>query len=111
MRFSVQTEKPSLENSLYSDKDVDFLSQRIQELEIERYLQDTKHRKTFARWVMILDSVFLGLVLTIIVLCGLKVLLLPTSVLNTLLATTTIEVIGLAYIPTLPLQYDLETNF
>lgn len=48
--------------------------------------------------VMILDSVFLGLVLTIIVLCGFKILLLPTSVLNTLLATTTIEVIGLAYI-------------
>lgn len=96
MKFRVRTQQPLLKNSLYTDKDVDSLSK--QKLELERYLQDTKHRKTFAWWIMWLDSIFLVLVLTIIVLCGLRVLFLPASVLNTLLATTTIEVIGLAYI-------------
>lgn len=96
--LKIQAHKPLLDDCLSTDKDIDSLDERIQASKLDRYLQDTQHRKTFALWVRWLDSVFLGLVLIIVVLQGCKVLSLSTSVLNTLLATTTIDIIGLAYI-------------
>ena len=47
---------------------------------------------------MIIVPAWLVVVLALIVLCGFKVSELPSSVLNTLLATTTANILGLAYI-------------
>lgn len=80
---------PSLNN-------VDDESMEAQEK--ERYKQDTKQRKFLARWVVWANSIWLGCVLVILVLKGADVLELDNSVVNTLLATTTVNVLGLAYI-------------
>ncbi len=76
--------------------DVDDLSMRKQ-IHI-RYKQDTDFRKYFSVWVMIIAPVWLVATLVIVILCGCSVLVLPQSVINTLLATTTATVLGLAYI-------------
>lgn len=77
-------------------EDVDDLSMRKQ-IQI-RYRQDTGFRKYFSIWVMIIAPAWLVATLVIVVLCGCSVLILPQSVINTLLATTTATVLGLAYI-------------
>lgn len=64
----------------------------------ERYKQDTRQRKFLAEWVVWTDSLWLGLVLTIVFLQGYGRMKLDTSVMNVLLATTTANVLGLAYI-------------
>ena len=64
----------------------------------ERYEQDTKQRKSLARWVMWATSIWLGLVLVVVFFQGFGLLALTSSVLNVLLATTTLNVLGLAYI-------------
>lgn len=66
--------------------------------EKERYKQDTKQRRFLAHWVVIASSVWLGSVLIILSLSGMRVLELDNSVLSVLLATTTANVLGLAYI-------------
>lgn len=66
--------------------------------ERERYKQDTKQRKFLAHWVVIISSVWLCSVMVVLILSGLKILLLDNAVLNVLLATTTANVLGLAYI-------------
>ena len=66
--------------------------------ERKRYAQDTRYRKLLALWVMWVVSVWLGVVLAIIALTGFKVLKYDQPVLVTLLATTTINVLGLAFI-------------
>lgn len=77
-------------------EDVDDLSMRKQ---IQtRYKQDTDFRKYFSIWVMLIAPCWLVATLTIVILCGCSVLILPKSVINTLLATTTATVLGLAYI-------------
>ena len=64
----------------------------------KRYTQDTRFRKHLARWVMWIVPVWLALVLVIVFFCGFKLTELDSSVLITLLATTTVNVLGLAYI-------------
>lgn len=64
----------------------------------ERFSQDTRFRKHLAHWVMWIVPIWLGLVLYILYLCGAEALTLEPSVLITLLATTTVNVLGLAYI-------------
>lgn len=66
--------------------------------ERKRYAQDTTYRKLLAKWVMWVVSVWLGIVITIVVLTGIRVLTYTPTVLVTLLATTTINVLGLAFI-------------
>lgn len=66
--------------------------------EKERYKQDTRQRKFLAQWVVWVSSVWLGVVLIIIIMCGFQWLTLDVAVLNVLLATTTANVLGLAYI-------------
>lgn len=63
-----------------------------------RFSQDTLYRKYLANWVMFIVPVWLIFVITILVLCGGNVLVLKDEVLIALLATTTINVLGLAYI-------------
>lgn len=76
------------------DVDKSSLNEQIR----ERYTQDTRFRKHLARWVMWIVPVWLGLVLVIVFFCGFKLTELESSVLITLLATTTVNVLGLAYI-------------
>lgn len=64
----------------------------------ERYSQDTRFRKHLARWVMWIVPAWLAIVLIIVFFCGFGLTSLDSSVLITLLATTTVNVLGLAYI-------------
>lgn len=66
--------------------------------QIKRYTQDTKQRLFLAKWVVLTSSIWLGFVLLIVILVGSCVLILSDIVLNVLLATTTANVLGLAYI-------------
>lgn len=70
----------------------------IETQERKRYAQDTTYRKLLAKWVMWVVSVWLGIDITIVVLTGFRVLTYTPTVLVTLLATTTINVLGLAFI-------------
>lgn len=72
------------------DKDAKTMEQQ----EIERFGQDTKHRKLLIIWTMIIISIWLCAVLCLVALCK----HLSDVVLTTLLATTTINVLGLAKI-------------
>lgn len=66
--------------------------------EKERYKQDTGQRKFLAQWVVWTNSIWLGLVLVIVFFQGFSLIKLDNTVVNVLLATTTINVLGLAYI-------------
>ena len=70
----------------------------LQKQERERYRQDTRQRKFLVRWVVALTSTWLILVITIIFLQGFRLVSLENSILIALLATTTLNVLGLAYI-------------
>lgn len=63
-----------------------------------RYGQDTKYRSHLAIWVMWIVPGWLASVVVILGLCGFRVMELNTEVLIALLATTTANVLGLAYI-------------
>ena len=76
--------------------DIDNESKEQQER--SRYAQDTRQRKSLARWVAWTSSLWLASVIAIITMCGLGFFNLPQSVLNVLLATTTANVLGLAFI-------------
>ena len=65
---------------------------------LERYGQDTRFRKHLARWVMCIIPLWLIAVITIIVLCGIGFINLEKEVLITLLATTTANILGLAFV-------------
>lgn len=101
------TQKNRIENISYhsipqdsSDRlpvrDVDDLSMKEQIK--NRYTQDTHFRKHLANWVMIIVPSWLALVITVLILNGSQVILLDKEVSITLLATTTVNVLGLAYI-------------
>ncbi len=64
----------------------------------ERYDQDTKERKLLSHWVIIVVSLWLLFVLAILSLNRLLELKLSDTVLCMLLGTTTINILGLAYI-------------
>lgn len=66
--------------------------------ERKRYAQDTTYRKLLAKWVMYVVSIWLGCVLIIVALTGFNIMTYTPTVLVTLLATTTINVLGLAFI-------------
>lgn len=71
--------------------------ERTLEQQRERYGEDTAHRRRMV-WVMVVTTVWMASVLTVLVLAGLGVLVVRASVLNTLLATTTANVLGLPYV-------------
>lgn len=64
----------------------------------KRYEQNTEQRLFLAKWVVWTSSIWLVSVIAILILVGATVLYLSPSVLNVLLATTTANVLGLAYI-------------
>lgn len=77
-------------------EDVDDKSMRQQRK--ERFSQDTRFRRHLANWVMIIVPCWLFLVIVILFFHGFGLIFLPTEVIITLLATTTVNVLGLAYI-------------
>lgn len=70
----------------------------IKEQKSERYKQNTKYRRCLTVWVMHIVPIWLMAVFVLVVLCGLDVCSLSAAVLSTLLATTTANILGLAYI-------------
>lgn len=77
-------------------QNVDAMS--IGEQQKTRYSQDTKFRKHLAWWVMGIVPVWLATVLVLLFLQGFSGFTLSDSVLVALLATTTVNVLGLAFI-------------
>lgn len=82
------------ESVLYDNIDKESMAYQ----EKERYKQDTGQRLFLARWVVWATSIWLGIVLCIVVCQGLQLFKLHTTTINTLLVTTTANVLGLAYI-------------
>lgn len=76
--------------------DIDTLN--LKEQKRERYSQDTRYRKNLAIWVMWVVSLWLLFVLLIIASVPIFGLKMDKEVQMTLLATTTVNVLGLAYI-------------
>lgn len=70
----------------------------LEQQEKERYRQDTVQRRSLATWVVWVDSLWLLGVMVVVFLCGFGLMRLEASVLNVLFATTTANVLGLAYI-------------
>lgn len=68
----------------------------LRKQEAIRYKEDTIHRKTLVKWMMIVVSIWLGGVLLIT--ASSYWLKISPSVIMTLLATTTANVLGLAHI-------------
>lgn len=84
------------QNLIGGEDNVDCLSRDVQYL--ERFKQDTKQRKTLVVWMIIVVSVWLAAVLVFTVFGNVWCLKIDKQVLITLLATTTINVLGLANI-------------
>lgn len=84
--------------SCLSDKFGDIDSKDISVQERERYGQDTRFRKYLAIWVMIIVPAWLAAVCGIVCMCAADIWNLTNVQMTTLLATTTANVLGLAYI-------------
>ena len=70
----------------------------LDEQKKERYKQNTKYRSWLTIWVMVIVPTWLISVFILVAVSVFKVSEVPSSVLNTLLATTTANILGLAYI-------------
>lgn len=77
-------------------EDVDDMTMREQRK--TRFSQDTRYRKYLANWVMFIVPCWLLAVVVIVFLQGFSIIKLDNEVIITLLATTTLNVLGLAYI-------------
>lgn len=95
-KLSWSSRNEEIPSTVSSNQDVD--EESLSKQKRIRYGQDTRFRKHLAHWVMWIVPLWLLLVLSIIASCGLKWMGLSSNVLITLLATTTANVLGLAYI-------------
>lgn len=93
---SIGIRQPSQRKGINSDIDVDTLS--INKQETIRFKQDTKHRNWLVIWMMIVVSVWLIVVLLITMFNIPWRLYISEKTLITLLATTTINILGLSKI-------------
>lgn len=84
------------DNDSTSNQNKDLMSMEDQEK--KRYAQDTDHRKLLVIWMICTVSIWLGIVLFIIVFNNLLKFYIQTQILIVLLATTTLNVLGLANI-------------
>lgn len=78
--------------------DTNIDTQNKEEQESERFKQDTHYRKFFSIWVMTVVPVWLFLVMVLLFLSAFGLCGLPVAVMTTLLATTTVNILGLAFI-------------
>lgn len=92
--YAISAIPENLENDTLGDVD----DKSMREQRKARFSQDTRFRKHLANWVMIIVPSWLFLVIVILFLDGFDLLKLQKEVLITLLATTTVNVLGLAYI-------------
>lgn len=83
--------------TLTSNSDVMSLREQEHDLKNKRYQSDTTWRCRLSWWVIIADSTWL-LSILVILFCNTKYLQLSDPVLLMLLGTTTINVLGLAFI-------------
>jgi type IV secretory pathway TrbL component len=72
--------------------------ERQKKLNADRYEQDTKERKLLSHWVVVVVSSWLFLVFSILLLEGFSLISIGHTVLCVLLGTTTVNILGLAYI-------------
>lgn len=93
-----ESEWEGLHDLSFAPELMDIDDESKEQQERRRYAQDTQQRRYLAKWVVWTSSTWLGCVIIIIIMCGVKWFTLPISVLNTLLATTTVNVLGLAFI-------------
>lgn len=77
-------------------EDIDTSS--LKEQEKQRYAQDTKYRKHLTQWVMHIVPLWLIGILFITCMCASTVWHLSDIAISALLATTTANILGLAYI-------------
>ena len=75
-----------------------FDAMSMEDQERKRYGQDTRFRKYLTYWVMVIVPIWLFLVIVIVYLCSFGLCKLTDVQMSTLLATTTANVLGLAYI-------------
>lgn len=76
----------------------DFDEMSIGQQKVRRYSQNTQFRRYFSVWVMIIVPAWLFLAFSLVLMCGFGVCKLSDVVLSTMLATTTANILGLAYI-------------
>ncbi len=72
--------------------------ERQKEAELQRYNDDSRHRKNLVKWATTLIGLWLGAVVLILVATGMPLLDLSDTVMVTLLSTTTVNVLGLMII-------------
>lgn len=80
------------------DSFVDIDKGTLEEQMLLRFKLDTEYRKKFSEWVIYIIPIWLGLVLIVFILHGLRILRFDSSEIIALLATTTANVLGLAFI-------------
>ncbi|MDQ4140935.1 MAG: hypothetical protein M3142_10465 [Bacteroidota bacterium] len=80
-----------------TDIDADDLIAQRRRFENQRYKEDTSHRKWLAVWTAIVVTCWLGAVLYILIMND-RLICLSDTVLTSLLATTTLNVLGLSFI-------------
>lgn len=80
--------------SLFTDVDKSSIEEQI----LVRYKMNTEYRKKFSEWVIYIIPIWLGLVLFVFVLHGARLLRFESAEIVALLATTTANVLGLAFI-------------
>lgn len=90
----------NIKKPLISSFDIDNLDLKGQQeaLKGHRYKQDTKERKLLSHWVICVVSIWLFLVISTLICNSLLSIGLSDTVCVTLLTTTTINILGLAYI-------------
>ena len=86
----------NIQNLIGGEDNVDYLSKDVQYL--ERFKQDTRQRRILVNWMMIVVTAWLFIVLLFTIFGNVWCLKIDNQVLITLLATTTINVLGLANI-------------
>ncbi|KAF2518270.1 MgtC/SapB family protein [Flavobacterium salilacus subsp. salilacus] len=72
--------------------------ERQKEAELQRYNDDSRHRKNLVKWATTLIGIWLTAVILILVATGMPLLELSDTVMVTLLSTTTVNVLGLMII-------------
>lgn len=99
LRDYITSLKDMAPEHLYAEvADEDFDDDDLSRQKTERYTQDTWHRHSLINWMMVVVSVWLIFVLAIVALNVPCHLFIGDSVLTTLLATTTVNILGLPFI-------------
>ena len=68
------------------------------EVQRKRYEQDTQERKLLSHWVMVVVTAWLGIVIVALIINGIGIIKISDTVACVLLGTTTLNILGLAYI-------------